>query len=353
MADDLSMTASQAIPTQELPVVTIITTCYNEKRHLPHYIRGVLSQTYPHLQLIFVDDGSIDGSGDLMLQYQSALEEKCQFVFLRQANTGYVTAINNALEHVRGDYICFFDADDMMLPHKIESHVDYLHAHRECGLVYSDGLMVRTMDGGRGRRFLSHYREPPSGWVYDKIYENDFIMSGTYCFRRECLAIVSPLEQRFDNRGQNIQVLAGVTRHYPVGFHDVGPVMKYRVRPDSMSRRKTLGNERWHAFVRRDLHFYLLDRYGSPDGLLQRLARTYRARAMRYAFLTLDRHGVDEAFSQLSGSSLPVRERLRTLGMFLLSRSPWCWRSYIRFRYPGLNAEVKSANTARRDMTRS
>lgn len=298
------------------PLVTVITPCYNEESRLDDYFNSVLSQQYERIQLIFVNDGSTDHSEAVVTKYKNRLEAKLDFQYLFQNNTGYISAINNALDYVKGEYVCFFDADDMMMPHKIKSHVDYLEAHPGIHLVYSDGFRVHESEINKPfGTFLEKIATPPEGNVYELIYANNFLKSGTYCFRRECLDIFGKFEDKFHNRGQNLQLLAAVTRYYKVGYNHVEPVMKYRMRYNSMSHSKSPKNIMFQTFVRKELDYFLIDKYGATDVMIAKIEDKYVRRELKYYFVNGDKKRFKGTFKKAI-RLLRFKQKIKSLILF-------------------------------------
>lgn len=100
------------------PLVSVIVPAYNAERYIQASIESILGQTYPALEVVVVDDGSQDRTADLIKSYAPRVK------YVHQPNSGSCAAPRNTgLGHVRGDFITFFDADDIMVPDKIERQV--------------------------------------------------------------------------------------------------------------------------------------------------------------------------------------------------------------------------------------
>ena len=79
------------------PLVSIISPCYNGEKYLHRFLRSVLHQTYERIELILIDDGSEDGSRDIILSYQKQFEEKGYlFHYIYQKNSGQAAEIGRA-----------------------------------------------------------------------------------------------------------------------------------------------------------------------------------------------------------------------------------------------------------------
>jgi glycosyltransferase involved in cell wall biosynthesis len=100
------------------PLVSIIITSYNYERFVSESIESALSQTYPNVELIVVDDGSQDNSRQIIAQYQ----DRAKVIFKK--NGGQASAFNTGFKESNGDIIFFLDSDDTLLPTAVEKVVE-------------------------------------------------------------------------------------------------------------------------------------------------------------------------------------------------------------------------------------
>jgi glycosyltransferase EpsJ len=108
------------------PKVTVIMPVYKVEAFVERAVRSVLDQTLVDLELIAVDDGSPDGSGRILDELAAADPRMRVF---HQANAGAPAARNLAMDHARGDYLCFMDADDWAEPTMLEELYAFGHAN--------------------------------------------------------------------------------------------------------------------------------------------------------------------------------------------------------------------------------
>src|SRR5437867_478455 len=101
------------------PAVVIIIPCYNQAVYLPDAIEICLAQTYKDYQIIVVDDGSTDSTRETAAGFP-------QVTYLHQPNRGQAAARNTGWKTIRSRYVQFLDADDLLLPTKIERCVQAL-----------------------------------------------------------------------------------------------------------------------------------------------------------------------------------------------------------------------------------
>src|ERR1700736_5280277 len=94
---------------REAPLVSVVVPCYNQAHFLRDVIESVLAQTYPHVELVVVDDGSPDNTTDVVADYPIL---RC----VRQENRGVAEARNTGFRASNGEFVLFIDADDRLTP---------------------------------------------------------------------------------------------------------------------------------------------------------------------------------------------------------------------------------------------
>ena len=122
-------------------LVSVLVPAFNRAAYIRETVESVLLQDYPRVELIVVDDGSTDGTYEILEEY----EEKAELKLLThpgRENRGQSAALNRALDDASGELIAILDSDDIFLPGKLRAQVDYLHEHPEVGLVYGMGEAV-------------------------------------------------------------------------------------------------------------------------------------------------------------------------------------------------------------------
>ena len=111
------------------PLVSVVICNYNYGRFLDEAIRSALNQTYKRIEIIVVDDGSTDNSGEVLARQPS------EVVILRTQRQGQAGALWAGVKASRGDIICFLDSDDVWLPTKLEELVAVFSDHPDVAWV--------------------------------------------------------------------------------------------------------------------------------------------------------------------------------------------------------------------------
>jgi glycosyltransferase involved in cell wall biosynthesis len=122
--------------------VSVIIPAYNAGACIAEAIESVLDQSYPHYEIIIVDDGSTDTTKDVL----EAFADKVTFI--KQKHRGAAASRNAGIERAGGNYLTFLDADDLLLPTKLSVQASFLDNNPEIDVVYSDGYIFYDSEDG-------------------------------------------------------------------------------------------------------------------------------------------------------------------------------------------------------------
>lgn len=134
------------------PLISVIVAAYNADHFLPETLATLLDQTVDEVEILVVDDGSTDSTADIC----KAMAPRVTY-FYQENSGGCASPRNHGIRHAKGDYITFFDADDLMAPEKLQRQLQVMQAHPEVGMVVSD---YRNFDE-TGRTQPSHFSSCP------------------------------------------------------------------------------------------------------------------------------------------------------------------------------------------------
>jgi glycosyltransferase involved in cell wall biosynthesis len=121
---------------QELPLVSIVTPCYNSGRFLEQTIESVLSQDYPRIEYLIVDGGSSDDTLEIVRRHGDRVQ------FHSEPDQGTADAINKGFRLSKGHIFAYLNADDTYLPGAVSTIVREFMEHEEIGVVYGDGYWI-------------------------------------------------------------------------------------------------------------------------------------------------------------------------------------------------------------------
>jgi glycosyltransferase involved in cell wall biosynthesis len=119
------------------PLVSVIIPTFNRAEWLAESIGSVLKQTYPHLELIIVDDGSTDHTSRVVRAFGKAV------TYLWVAHQGVSAARNRGVQAAHGPLIAFLDSDDVWQPGKVAAQVALLQRQPEVEVCYTDEIWIR------------------------------------------------------------------------------------------------------------------------------------------------------------------------------------------------------------------
>lgn len=124
-------------------LVSIVMAVYNGEKFLKDALDSVLSQTYSNIEIIVVNDGSIDGTMEIL----NAIDDNRLKVIHLEKNQGAANALNIGITHAMGTWIAIQDADDISYPTRIEEQVKYIAEHPE---LVGVGTLIDCIPGGTG-----------------------------------------------------------------------------------------------------------------------------------------------------------------------------------------------------------
>lgn len=216
------------------PLVSVIIPVYNSAAYVKDAVRSALDQDYERKEIIVVDDGSTDSTPAILKSFAD------QIIVLTQNNAGPGAARNRALEHAKGAYIAFLDADDMWVPGKLRLQIEYLERWPEVGVVYSKWLLWHADPEGD---FLLPQLTPlnnrativpqDSGWIYTNLLFECRLLTSTVLLRRAIMQQVGLFNEEL-LRGQDYDYwlrLSRVTRIHKLD-HELA---LYRIHGDNIA----------------------------------------------------------------------------------------------------------------------
>jgi glycosyltransferase involved in cell wall biosynthesis len=227
--------------------VSVIMIFFNAERFIDEAIASVFAQTYPHWELLLIDDGSQDGSTAIARRYAASHPGRVRYLeHPGHVNLGRSAARNLGLAAARGDYLAFLDADDMFLPERLARHVTLLERHSELDVVQSRFQLWYSWQQRGPRLDVDHVS--PSIEPYQRVIAPPICLSlllavpeispglNNLTLRREWALRTCGFEDRFDGLFDDTVFFA---KMYLRGRIQVIPdvLARYRRHADSCTRR--------------------------------------------------------------------------------------------------------------------
>jgi glycosyltransferase involved in cell wall biosynthesis len=201
-------------------LVTVICVCYNHEEFVRDAVQSVLDQSYKDIELIVVDDGSADGSVDVI----RSMNVRC--IDLKN-NGGYCAAFNTAWRESKGEFVIDLAADDELLPNRVQLGVDEFSRRDESfGIQFGDALY------SNGLLHSQRFPNPPEGDVYLDLIKNYFICAPSMMTRRSVLTMLNGYDESLAYEDFDFWIRS--SRHFKY-FYTPEVLVKKRIVKGSLS----------------------------------------------------------------------------------------------------------------------
>lgn len=169
------------------PLISVIMPMYNTQEYIEKTIRSVIAQTYSNLEVIVVDDGSLDNGAKIV---QALMLEDSRIKYIYQSNKGVSAARNAAITYSAGEYLAFLDSDDLWLPDKLEKQMNRITATNMeacyCGYQYfNEDVKGKTFPERyfEGKILVEVIKEKVSVWTSAIVVKKSVVTNNSICFR--------------------------------------------------------------------------------------------------------------------------------------------------------------------------
>jgi len=166
------------------PKVSICIPTYNRKDYLQETLESIFVQTYKDYEIVIVDDGSTDGTEEMIRNLDFPV------TYYWQQNSGDAAARNKLIELAEGDYISFIDSDDLLMPDAIERMVNVLESEARQAIVYGSYLRIDE----NGRIYGRCKRKLYSGNIATYLFQTILVHTCGSMFPRRILENCSPFD---------------------------------------------------------------------------------------------------------------------------------------------------------------
>jgi glycosyltransferase involved in cell wall biosynthesis len=150
-----------------MPLVSVIIPTHNRRQLLAEAVNSCLAQTFSDLEVIVVDDGSTDGTGELVRE-RYARDPRVRYIWQRNSERAF--ARNCGILAAKGDFVAFLDSDDVWLPNKLEKQMPLFAADPAVNLVHCGYTVVD--DSGTKIRDLVHDKDVAGDIFHKMVYWN-------------------------------------------------------------------------------------------------------------------------------------------------------------------------------------
>lgn len=241
--------------------------CYNGERFIHRSVGSILAQTYPHIELVFIDDGSTDNSLELIRTYIPKFESKgYKLTIVHQENQGQGFAAITGIEMATGEFLSYLDVDDYLMPESVAKRVNALMKCRNANVVRTNAYRVLESDSENCRILVRSNKEKYPTDIFEGVLMGEINnYAGTYMVR------ANVIHEFYTDRaiprskyGQNLQLLLPCAYKSASVFIDE-PLMKYIIQNDSHSNPKSLSAKIDLIQGYMDLRFEMLNLFDCQD----------------------------------------------------------------------------------------
>lgn len=164
------------------PVLSIITVCFNAEKFIESTIQSVLAQTYPHIEYVIVDGGSLDNTMDIIKKYRSRIA-----TVISEKDNGLYDAMNKGMRLATGDYLLFLNADDVLASQEVISNM--LATCADADVYYGEAMFMDENGQDLGLRSTQTPHQVPEQLTWKSLRHGMVVSHQAYIVRRS----LSPL----------------------------------------------------------------------------------------------------------------------------------------------------------------
>jgi glycosyltransferase involved in cell wall biosynthesis len=198
------------------PLVSVVIPTFNRGGYVSLAVESALAQTWPEKEVIVVDDGSTDGTGERLRSFGDRIRYRFQ------QNRGHQGASNAGVAMAGGDFVAFLDSDDLWLPGKLARDMEVLLADPSLGMVCS---RMEVIDE-QGTRTGALKPEVEPGETLDRVLVTGSALTSSFTIRREVFERVGGLDPSL-TRFEDLDLVISVLQEGPIRFLPA-PLALYR-----------------------------------------------------------------------------------------------------------------------------
>jgi glycosyl transferase family 2 len=214
---------------RETPTIAVAVAAYQAARTIAEALESVFAQTHAPREVIVCDDGSTDGTADIVRRFDAGIR------VIRQSNQGEGAAKNAAARAARADFVAFLDADDLYLPRRLEALAELAVVRPDLDILTTDAVL--EIDGRAVRRCYTDTWRFETSDQRSAILERNFVFGLAAVRRSRFLAVGGfDVSLRWATDWDCwIRMIVSGSR---VGLV-AEPLARYRLRPDSLSAQRS------------------------------------------------------------------------------------------------------------------
>lgn len=209
-----------------MPRVSVVIPTFNHARYICNAIDSVINQSYANIEVFVIDDGSYDGTVEVLNPYRSKIS------YFYKKNGGTSSALNLGLSLATGKYICWLSADDFFIGEKISKQVKLMESDPSLGFSYTNFVVVDACSNKQYDVILPRY--PNKKELVTKLMEGCFINGSSVMMRSSALKEIGDFDESLP-QAHDYDMWFRFLRHYSCGFLEEC-LLAYRWHGKNMSR---------------------------------------------------------------------------------------------------------------------
>ena len=218
------------------PEVSVIIPTYNRAWVLREAIDSVLAQEFKDFELIVVDDGSTDNTGEILDSYEQGI------IVVRQSNKGVSAARNRGITKAAGRLVAFLDSDDLWLPRKLSSQVDFFNSNPAAVINQTEEIWMRNKV--RVNPKTRHHKF--SGMIFERSLALCLVSPSAVMMKRSLFDEVGVFDENLP-ACEDYDLWLRISCLYPVHLIDTPLIMKRGGHADQLSKASGLDKFRIQA----------------------------------------------------------------------------------------------------------
>jgi glycosyltransferase involved in cell wall biosynthesis len=290
---------------------------YQHAPYVREAIASILAQTHPRVHAVVADDGSTDGTKEIVEELGAAHPDVLTIVTVDR-NTGVAKNVNRAIERLDGDYIALFSGDDVMVPDRLARSVAALEADPGVALVHGDAEVLQSPGDrllGRFTHLMNGQLGTRSGGI-ELLFDTSYLMlPSTFMFPSRLLP-PGPFDERLRFANELIWHIEIVRHGRVLGLDDV--LVRYRRHPSNMTSDRGYDADRLEEFLM--TMAMATARHPELHGLAQRRSAGYLLEAARQAQTAGERRRAARYGLAAMRHAGPVRGGLEALRLLRTQR---------------------------------
>ena len=225
------------------PFVSVVVPAYNAAEFLEATMQSVLDQSYPHWEMLVVDDGSSDRTPQVV---QQKAAEDSRIRLISQRNQGVSVARNVGVSQAKGDIVAFLDADDRWMPDKLATHVEFMQTHPEASASFARAELI-NFDGTTAHRTTNNFSKRVA--VQSILYTNPTITTSNIVIYKSVFEALGGFDESMghDEDVELLFRLAYQPEYTLMGIDRV--LLQYRLCEDGLSSNLDKMEAGWMALM--------------------------------------------------------------------------------------------------------